>query len=229
MRAIGYLRVSTQEQDGGLDAQRSAIGAWAAREGAEVVAWHTDHGVSGGAAFEDCPGLVAAVGALKAGWVLAVAKRDRIGRDVMRCAIVSRLCERKRARIVSADGAGNGDGPEHSLMASLLSAFAAYELALIKSRTRSVLRVKARRGERVSFFAPFGYRFDGGMAVLEPGEQAMLAMMREGRAKGLKLREVAEALNQAGYTTRRGSGWTPAKIAKTMDRQRLRADRLKVT
>lgn len=51
-KAIAYLRVSTQRQYLSPDAQRDAIAAWAKREGAPVVAWHADLGVSGGAELD---------------------------------------------------------------------------------------------------------------------------------------------------------------------------------
>ena len=48
LSAVAYLRVSTDEQKLGPEAQRAAIQSWANREGVSVVAWHTDAGVSGG-------------------------------------------------------------------------------------------------------------------------------------------------------------------------------------
>ena len=53
--AVAYLRVSTSEQHLGPEAQRAAIEAWAARENITVVAWHTDHGVSGRSDIDDRP------------------------------------------------------------------------------------------------------------------------------------------------------------------------------
>src|SRR5947207_2828607 len=64
--AVGYVRVSTDEQKLGPEAQRAAIEAWAAREGVSVVAWHVDAGVSGGSDLADRPALVAALGELRA-------------------------------------------------------------------------------------------------------------------------------------------------------------------
>ncbi len=42
--AVAYLRVSTDEQRLGPEAQRASIEAWAKREGVAVVAWHADAG-----------------------------------------------------------------------------------------------------------------------------------------------------------------------------------------
>ncbi len=107
--AIGYLRCSTDRQaDSGLgiEAQRASITATAARLGLPLAAVFTDAGASGSLAIDDRPVLLDAVSVLKRGDVLLVAKRDRIGRDVVEVAMVERLVTKRGARIVSAAGEG---------------------------------------------------------------------------------------------------------------------------
>jgi hypothetical protein len=90
-RAIGYRRVSTAEQELGLDAQQAAIIAGAARLDLPLADTFTDAGLSGGLALEQRPALLAALDALGKGDVLIVAKRDRLGRDVLNVAMFERL------------------------------------------------------------------------------------------------------------------------------------------
>src|SRR5881392_2187057 len=88
--AVAYLRVSTEEQSLGPEAQRDAITRWAAHERVRVIAWHTDSGVSGAADPESRPALLAALASLaehRAG-LLVAAKRDRLGRDVVATALL---------------------------------------------------------------------------------------------------------------------------------------------
>ncbi len=62
--AVAYLRVSTAQQveSGlGLEGQKAAIQDYAKKNHIEIVDWHTDGGVSGGADIEDRPGLVSAM------------------------------------------------------------------------------------------------------------------------------------------------------------------------
>ncbi len=75
--------------------------------------------------------------------MLLVAKRDRLARDVVVAAMVDRLAERHGARVLAADGTGNGDGPEAMLMRGIVDVFAQYERALIRARTKAALAVKA--------------------------------------------------------------------------------------
>ena len=94
-KAVAYLRVSTEDQALGPEAQRAAIEAWAARQGVQVAAWHHDQGVSGATAIDDRPGLLAALRDLKALGAahLVVAKWDRVARNVMIAAMVERTWE----------------------------------------------------------------------------------------------------------------------------------------
>ena len=203
--AVAYVRVSTDEQHLGPAAQRSQIEAWALREGIVVAAWHTDAGVSGAAEIDARPGLVAAladVARLRAG-VLAVAKRDRLARDVVVAATVERTVGRSGARVLTADGTGNGDTPADAFMRHMLDGVAALERAQIAARTKAALAVLRARGE-VSNHAPFGYRAEGGRLVADEAEQAVIATVREGRARGLTVRAIALELEQAGIVSRRG-------------------------
>jgi DNA invertase Pin-like site-specific DNA recombinase len=63
--AVAYIRVSTDEQRLGPEAQRAAVEAWAAREGVQVAAWCVDQGVSGASAIEARPALCTALTALR--------------------------------------------------------------------------------------------------------------------------------------------------------------------
>jgi DNA invertase Pin-like site-specific DNA recombinase len=215
--AIGYLRVSTEDQRLGPEAQRAAVEAWAVREGVSVVAWFTDAGVSGGLDLADRPGLVEALAALrvhKAG-VLAVAKRDRIARDVAIAATIDRAVETCGARVVSADGAGNGDGPADALLRTILDAAAQYERSLIRARTSAALKAKRARGERAGE-VPFGYHLaaDGARLETDAAEQATIARVRDLRAAGRTLREIVADLAAAGIVGRTGRALALTQVAR---------------
>ena len=219
-RVVGYVRVSTEEQRNGPEAQREALAAWCARNGAELVAVLEDRGVSGGAALDRRPGLLAALEALEehgAGRLL-VAKRDRLARDVMVAAMVERMAARVGAVVVAADGAGDGEGPEAMLMRRMVDAFAEYERALIRARTRAALASKRARGERTGC-VPMGSRVaaDGVHLEADPAEAEALALVRELRAEGLSIRAIAGALDARGVPAR-GGRWHPTTVARLLRR-----------
>jgi len=218
--AIGYVRCSTDEQQLGPEAQRSALERWCATNGVTLTAVHEDLGVSGGAELEKRPGLLAALDSLRqhrAG-VLLIAKRDRLARDVVVAAMVERLAERAGARVLAADGAGNSEGPEGLLMRGIVDVFAQYERALIRSRTKAALAVKKARGERVGQI-PFGSQLcgDGARLEPEPAEQKVIASVLKLRAAGATIKAIASRLN-AKRTPARGARWYPTTVSRLLRR-----------
>lgn len=217
-RAYGYLRVSTDAQADsglGLEAQRSAITAAAARLGLDLGDVFTDAGLSGALELEDRPGLFAAVNALKRGDVLLVAKRDRLGRDVVAVAMLERLTARKGARIISAAGEGTeGTDAASMLQRRILDAFGEYERLIIGQRTKAALKAKRDRGERAGNI-PFGYSLnaDGRTLDANANEQHVIGLLRELKAAGYTLRQIADELNRQGFTTRRGTAWRHQYVA----------------
>ena len=110
---------------------------------------YQDAGLSGSKGIEDRPGLLDAVNALKRGDTLLIAKRDRLGRDVVAVALIERLIAHKGARVVSAAGEGtDSDEPTALLMRRIVDAFGEYERLLIGSRTRAALKAKRAQGLR---------------------------------------------------------------------------------
>lgn len=210
---VVYVRVSTagQAEDGvSLAAQEAACRRWAEGRGLIVVAVHADAGVSGGAEIADCPGLVAALAELQArpGACLLAHKRDRLARDVVRAATLERLVQSAGGRLATVEGV-EGDGPEAALMRAIVDAFAQYERALIAARTRTALAHKKARGERVGCL-PRGYTVaeDGVTLIRDDAEQAVLNAVRELRAEGLTLRQVATALAERGVLNRKGKPYS---------------------
>jgi DNA invertase Pin-like site-specific DNA recombinase len=217
-KALGYLRVSTDAQADsglGLDAQRAAISAAAARLGLPLADTFTDAGLSGALDVANRPGLFAALNALRRGDALIVAKRDRLGRDVIAVAMMERLITRKGARVLSAAGEGtDNDSPASMLQRRMLDAFAEYERLIIGQRTKAALRAKRQRGERAGNL-PFGYQLasDGRTLLPSLAEQRIIGIVRQLREAGYTLRAIADRLNGEGYTTRRGSAWRHQFVA----------------
>lgn len=215
--AVAYLRRSTDKQDLTFEVQREAILRWAKSNDVTVTSWHEDE-ASGGTDIDKRPGLMAATEALDGADYLVVAKIDRLARDSFTSALVERLCQRKGASVASADGAGNGDGPEAQLMRSLLAAFASYERALIRTRTKAALAAKRARGESTGGASPYGFTVDAGRLVPSDTEAEAVARARELRRQGLALRTIGAMLTSEGYLPRTGTTWHPTTLARIVGR-----------
>ena len=223
MNVTIYNRVSTDEQAAtglGLAAQVAACEAFAAKAGHSITAVFTDAGISGAAGLEDRPGLMAAIGGLRKGDALIVAKRCRLGRDAMAILMIEQAVSRKGAVILSADGVGNVNDPTGQLMKGIVDQFAIYERAMIRSRTKAALGAKRKAGE-LAGEVPFGWVADDNGRLIEvAAEQAVLAIIGELRAANVSLRKIAAILTEAGHRTKKGlSTWTHTTVKSILDRQ----------
>lgn len=219
--AIGYLRVSTDKQHLGPDAQRAAIVAWAAPHGIQIVSWHADQDTSGGSELADRPGLIDAIGAIRAyrAGLLAVARRDRLARSVEVAVTLEREIRSAGAIVASADG-HNDDGPSGKLIRQIEDALAEHERELISARTKGALAVKRSRGQFIGN-APYGFRRASGGPVtkkglpvgLEPdeGEQAVCTRVMEMRDQGMSEQAIESELRWS-VRSRGGHSLGPSQV-----------------
>jgi putative DNA-invertase from lambdoid prophage Rac len=199
-RAIAYCRVSTDDQKNGIDVQRRDIANYARANGIEVVAEFVDFGVSGGADLEDRPELMAAIDALateKAG-ILLVGKRDRLARSILHACIIEDECRKNGALVHSTDG-NNDDTPEAKMMRTILDAFAEFERAKIKMRTRATKAKQKEEGLYLGGKVPFGYKVEDGMLVVDTQQHAARDRALVLKSQGLSIRKICAALTDEGY------------------------------
>ena len=220
---VAYIRVSTEDQRLGPEAQRAAIDAWAVREGVLIAASHVDQGLSGDSALDERPGLMAAIAQLteyKAG-LLVVAKRDRLARDPYIAGAIERVVAGAMARVVSADGTGSGVEPVDQFMRTVQDGVAKYELEMIRARTRAALAIKKARGE-VTGKPPFGFRASGpkGKNVPDPGEQQVFSEVDRMRRLDMTERAIVEELVAAGYRSRSGAAFAQTQVHRMIARLR---------
>lgn len=218
--AVPYLRVSTDDQALGLEAQRAQIQAWATREGISLVSECVDSATSGGTEAEARPGLTEAIGQVlaKRAGILVVAKRDRLARDVRIASQVEYVVAKAKGRIVSADGSGNGDTPADGFMRTVIDGAAAYERALIRSRTKAALAAKKAKGELVGA-VPYGFQVQDGRLVPEPGEQVVFQEVHSLRASGRSLNGIVSDLASRGHTARSGKVFILTQVVRILRTQ----------
>jgi DNA invertase Pin-like site-specific DNA recombinase len=211
LKAVAYIRVSTEEQHLGPEAQLAAIELWASRQGVTVVAVHRDLGVSGATPLADCKGLMAALEDLRvhAAGLLVVAKRDRLARDVMKSAMAEARAEALGARIVSAAGEGDGTDPAAKLMRTIIDAFAEYERLIIGARTKAALAVKKTKAERIGGI-PYGFSDADGRLVPNEDEQRVILEAKYLSSTGLSMRGICAKFAVEGVVFRNFSWNSPA-------------------
>src|SRR6516164_10852016 len=143
--AIGYLRVSTQEQGRsglGLAAQRHEIEAFAVRAGFAVKSWHQDLQTGAGAdALLLRPGLATALKEAKsARCPLIVSRLDRLSRNVH---FITGLMEHRVHFIVTYLGRDCDDFTLH-----IYASLAEQERKMISERCRAAHAAARRKGRK---------------------------------------------------------------------------------
>jgi DNA invertase Pin-like site-specific DNA recombinase len=205
MKAIGYIRVSTQEQAQsglGLEAQAVAIRAEATRRGwdLEIIA---DEGESGSKV--DRPGLLIAKDKLARGEVqaLIVAKQDRLMRSSLGWAQIVSQSKDQKWSLICLDINLDTASPMGECMGSILAAIAQLELENIRKRTKDALAVKKAQGYRL-----------GRPATMPDETRARINALRN---SGVTLQGVADTLNTEGIPTARGgSKWYASTVQKAI-------------
>ena len=202
--AVAYLRVSTAEQvesGAGLDAQRAAITAEAARRGWTIVGWRCDEGVSGSKGVHHRPGLASACELIEAGHasVLMVAKTDRVARSLRTLLAVIDCVERVGGNVVAVDGSIDTASAPGRFQTQIMGSVAELERALISDRTREALAAKRAAGVRL-----------GRPSVL-PLE--VVRRILDARAAGVSYPKIAAGLEADRVPTAHGGArWHPGTV-----------------
>jgi site-specific DNA recombinase len=218
-RMVGYVRVSSEEQARSglsLESQEQKIRAMAAVKGVDLVEIVTDAGES--AKSLNRPGVKRIIDMVNSGEVagVIVAKLDRLTRNVRDLADLVEMFNRTDAALVSVGETLDTGSAVGRMMMNVIATISQWEREVIAERTTDALRVKKLRGE-LTGNAPYGYRVinseemrDGKpvrILVEDDREQEIIALVHQARAGGMYLRQIAQALNDRGYVTRRGAPW----------------------
>ena len=210
-QAIGYVRVSTEQQAGtglGLEAQRAKLAALAVVNDLELVDVVVDAGAS--AKTLDRPGweqIMAAVNGRRVAAVL-IAKLDRATRSVADLAGLIATFHKRGVALISAAESLDTSSAGGRLVVNVLGAVAQWEREATAERTSAALQVLRQQGRATGGVAPYGSAFIDGRRVDHQGEQDTFATMIEHRRAGLSWGKVADQLNAAGRRTRTGGRWT---------------------
>ena len=218
-RAIGYVRVSTddQVQGYGLTVQRQAIKDYCKVNALRLGEIYSDAGISGSNGLDTREGLAKALTALEAhqAAVFVVPRLDRLARDlILQETILARLQAAGVDVVSVSEGHVVTDDPTRILIRQVLGAMAQYERALIRAR---ITAGKAAKGGYVGGRPRYGWRAIGGELVEDEHEQAVIARVRREKDAGLSLREIGAGLVADGILPRSGGTWNPNTVRRLLD------------
>jgi len=137
MPIIGYARVSTDEQD--TAAQQDALRA----HGCEVIYEDKASGAS-----KERPSLARALERVGKGDTLLVVRIDRLARSLSHLLEIVEALKAKGAYFRSINDPIDTSSAQGMLMTQMLGAFAEFERALIRERTRAGIKAAVARGAK---------------------------------------------------------------------------------
>lgn len=219
MKAIGYIRVSTDEQvqGNGLAVQRQGIAKFCKAQGMRLIEVLSEAGISGSSGLEHRIELATALARLEAGDAncLVVYRLDRLARDyVLQELLVARLREGGTPvlSVTEPDIATDTDDPTKILLRQILGSIGQYERALIRGRMQAGKLIKAARGGYVGGQPGYGQAAENKALVASADEAEVVRLVGTLRSGGLSYRAICGALAAAGLRPRRAKEWHPGVI-----------------
>ena len=224
----GYLRVSTETQVDrgyGLDTQRSEIEKYAADNGITIAHYFTDAGVSGAAkdtaegneAISKRAGLLELLATIKENDSVIVLNTSRLWRSDVTKVLIRREMKKRKAQIISIEQPRYdlyATDPNDRLIAGMLELLDEWDRASIALKLARGRAVKAKSGDKPAGVTPYGYQYaeNKKSVIVDPAEAQLVRFIFSEGQKGRTLGQIATALNQNGYLTRRGNAWTRGSV-----------------
>jgi len=220
MKAIGYIRVSTEEQAAtgiSMDAQRAKIEAYALTKDLPLVGIIEDAGKS--AKDLRRPGVQKVLDMARRKDVDAViiVKLDRMFRSTVDALNTAKDFDRRGVALHSISESLDTQSAMGKFFFTLTAALAEMERGLVGERTRAALARKKERRE-VYGEVPYGFAVIDGALVSDQEEQDILRRIRHLRAGGMSYQKVADTLNSMGVSAKKGGQWDRVRVFKIMQK-----------
>ncbi len=214
IRAAGYARVSQERaaRNGyGLAAQQAELKRFIEYKGWQLAGVYREEGVSG--YRKDRPALDRLLADAKGGrfQVAVFSSIDRAGRSVRDVIEIDRTLRAAGVNTVFLREGVDTSTPTGELFRNIMASLAEFEGRVIYERLSKGKRQKAAEDGYVGGWLPYGYRNDGGIAVV-PEEAAIVRRIFRWHATGRSLRWIAARLSEQGVKTKRGGVWRPSTV-----------------
>jgi DNA invertase Pin-like site-specific DNA recombinase len=224
MRAVAYIRASTDKQSITLEAQELKIRQMAAVKDAEIIDVIIE--AESGKSLER-PGMTRLLEMVDLHEVdmVIVAKLDRITRSLSDIEELLKRFRKNNVALVSVADNIDLDSATGRMVINFIVMISQWERETIGERTETALSHLKDQGLSYSGSRPFGYtapvrtdedrknRFRHPLVEC-PREQAILARVKELRAAGASYDAIAFDLNEQGFRTRGGGPWVFQTVAR---------------
>lgn len=228
VRAIGYVRVSTDDQGehgASLAAQETMLREEARRRGWDLLAVYSD--VASGKSMKRRPGLADALDALegKGPWsdppaAIMVVRLDRLTRSVVDGGQMFDRAKRRRWNIVALDLGVDTTTAAGKLVANVMMSVGQWHREVIGEATRDGLAQRRREGVRLGRVPAVELEGEEGDRA-----RATLARLLALKEAGESNRAAARILNEEGRPGFQGGTWSEKQVRRTLADHRTRTIR----
>jgi site-specific DNA recombinase len=216
MKAVGYIRVSTEEQAKhgvSLDAQRAKIQAYAALEDMELIGIEADEGISG-CSIKGRPAIQRVLQMVRDRQVKAVVifKLDRLARNTVEALDIAKLFDKHNVALHSITEKLDTRSALGRFFFTLLASLAEMERGLISERIQAAMETKRFRNEALNNNPEFGFRVVDGKVIPDLEEQKTIQRVRSLHRGGHTIYSIISVLTQEGTFNRRGKPFGKTQI-----------------
>ena len=226
MPAIGYVRVSTEDQakEGvSLDNQKAKIEAYCQLKDLELLEIIEDAGIS--AKNLRRPGVqkVLLMDRKKQVDAIVVYKLDRIFRSTVDALETTKMFDKWGVSFHSIEETLDTQSAMGRFFFTLTAALAEMERRIIGERTKAALSHKRSRNEKTGGDVPYGYDLTpAGLLIKNHTEQKVIRLIRRLNRDGYSLRKICRELEREGHLTKRGNPiWHPKTISRILTRRKM--------
>lgn len=224
--AIGYIRVSTEQQAGddkfGIDAQKQEILLYANNNGYNIVDWKIDE-VSG--AKDDRPALNEILYGDDVTnppfEAVIIFKNDRLARDTKLYFYYLYTLEKRNIKLLSTKEEFSEGSEFANIYRALLQFVAEQERKNIALRTSKGRSIKAQCGGYSGGRCPYGYSVKNGVLTINEDERPIVEFIFQEIKKGNSMLGIADKLAKQGYVTRKGLGFQVSTIKSIISNKPL--------
>lgn len=208
-KVIGYIRVSTEDQD--VEKNKNDVHKFAQAKGFAEVEYVTEK-VSGAKSWKKRK-LSDVVQNLKERDVLIVPELSRLGRSLIEVLEILNHLKDKEVKVYSVkeNFQLNGDDMQSKVMRNMLGTFAEIERDLIIQRTKEGMAAAKKKGKK--FGSPQNLTRENTQKGIEAikrnanenqNSRHAYHFIKPRREAGVSFKRIAEELNKEGYVTRYG-------------------------
>ena len=209
---IGYIRVSTDQQENSVITQKEMISSYSKLKGIEIDDYFVDLGISGKNTIKR-EKYLELMELVKSGKVTTIitTSLSRWSRNTLDLLKSVEILKKHKVDFQVIKEQVSLNTPMGEFFVSILGSIYTLERQLTSERTKDVINNKKKSG-KVYSRVPFGFEKDGDDLVENSYEQKVLRKMMRLRTKGNSYLSISRFLNRNNHTTKTGKKFTKDNV-----------------